>query len=42
MYNIYTEEKKQRELEKKQKEELEILKYKKKFQSKNKYLTLKK
>ena len=42
MYNIYTEEKKQRELEKKQKEELEILKYKKKFQSKNKYLILKK
>lgn len=40
MYNIYTEEKKQRELEKKQKEELEILKYKKKFQSKNKYLIL--
>ena len=34
MYNIYTEEKKKRELENKQKEQLKELKYKEKFQSK--------
>ena len=36
MYNIYTEEKKKRELEKKQKEEQRKLKYREKFQSKRK------
>jgi hypothetical protein len=35
MYNIYTENKKKKELETKQKEELRQLKYKEKFQSKN-------
>ena len=35
MYNIYTENKKKKELENKQKEELRQLKYKEKFQSKN-------
>ena len=34
MYNIYTEEKKKKELENRQKEELKKLKYKEKFQSK--------
>ena len=34
MYNIYTEEKKKKELENQQKEELKKLKYKEKFQSK--------
>ena len=34
MYNIYTEEKRKRELENKQKEQLKELKYKEKFQSK--------
>jgi hypothetical protein len=34
MYNIYTENKKKKELENKQKEELRQLKYKEKFQSK--------
>jgi len=34
MYNIYVEEKKKRDLENKKKEELKILKYKEKFQSK--------
>ena len=34
MYNIYIEEKKKRDLENKKKEELKILKYKEKFQSK--------
>ena len=34
MYNIYVEEKKQKELENKKKEELKILKYKEKFESK--------
>lgn len=34
MYNIYIEEKKQKELEKKKQEELKFLKYKKKFSSK--------
>lgn len=36
MYNIYTEEKKKRELENKQKEEQRKLKYREKFQSKRK------
>jgi len=35
MYNIYIENKKQKELETKQKEEQRQLKYKEKFQSKN-------
>ena len=35
MYNIYTENKKQKELENKKKEEQRQLKYKEKFQSKN-------
>ena len=34
MYNIYTENKKKKGLENKQKEELRQLKYKEKFQSK--------
>ena len=34
MYNIYVEEKKQRDLENKKREEEKILKYKEKFQSK--------
>ena len=34
MYNLYVEEKKQREKENKKKEEQKILKYKQKFQSK--------
>ena len=34
MYNIYVEEKKKRDLENKKKEELKILKYKEKFESK--------
>ena len=34
MYNIYTEEKKKKELENQQKEELKKLKYKETFQSK--------
>ena len=34
MYNIYVKEKKQKELENKKKEELKILKYKEKFESK--------
>ena len=34
MYNIYVEEKKQKELEKKKKEELKKLRYKEKFESK--------
>jgi len=37
MYNIYTEEKKKRELENKQKEEQRKLKYREKFQSKRIY-----
>ncbi len=37
MYNIYTENKKQKELENKQKEEQRQLKYKEKFQSKKNY-----
>ena len=37
MYNIYTEEKKKRELENKKKEQLKELKYKEKFQSKKNY-----
>ena len=41
MYNLYVEEKKQRDLENKKKEELKILKYKEKFQSK-KYNIIKK
>ena len=36
MYNIYVEEKKKKELEKKKNEELKILRYKEKFQSKKK------
>ena len=40
MYNIYTEEKKKRELENQQKEEQRKLKYKEKFQSNRKNLTL--
>ena len=36
MYNIYVEEKKQRELENKKKEEEKILRYKEKLQSKKK------
>ena len=40
MYNIYTEEKKKRELENQQKEEQRKLKYKEKFQSKRENLTL--
>ena len=35
MYNIYTANKRQKELETKQKEEQRQLKYKEKFQSKN-------
>ena len=34
MYNIYVEEKKEKEFENKKKEELKILKYKEKFESK--------
>ena len=34
MYNLYVEEKKKRDLENKKKEELKILKYKEKFESK--------
>jgi len=34
MYNIYVEEKKKRDLENKKKEQIKILKYKEKFQSK--------
>ena len=34
MYNIYVEEKNKKDLENKKKEELKILKYKEKFQSK--------
>ena len=37
MYNIYLEEKKKRDLENKKKEELKILRYKEKFQSKKKW-----
>ena len=40
MYNIYTEEKKKKELENKQKEQLRELKYKEKFQSKKNNLKL--
>ena len=36
MFNIYVEEKKQRDLENKKKEEEKILKYKEKLQSKKK------
>ncbi len=36
MYNIYVEEKKQRDLENKKKEEEKILRYKEKLQSKKK------
>ena len=36
MYNIYVEEKKQKDLENKKKEEEKILKYKEKLQSKKK------
>ena len=38
MYNIYIEEKKKRDLENKKKEELKLLKYKEKFQSKFKII----
>ncbi len=44
MYNIYIEEKKKRDLENKKKEELKIMKYREKFQSKKiiiKYQSLK-
>lgn len=34
MYNIYVEEKKQKEIENKKKEELKLLKYKEKYNSK--------
>ncbi len=34
MYNIYVEEKKKKELENRKKEELRLLKYKQKFESK--------
>ena len=37
MYNIYIEEKKKRDLENKKKEELKIMKYREKFQSKKIY-----
>ncbi len=40
MYNIYTEEKKKKELENKQKEELKKLKYKEKFQSKKSHYNI--